>query len=32
VDYLHSVIENGMLNQPVPVGTGLPGLAAKGRA
>lgn len=32
VDYLNSVIENVMLNQPVPVGTGLPGLKAKGRA
>jgi DNA-directed RNA polymerase subunit A" len=31
VDYLQSVIENVMLNQPVPVGTGLPGLKAKGR-
>ncbi len=26
VDYLNSVVENVMLNQPVPVGTGLPGL------
>jgi DNA-directed RNA polymerase subunit A" len=32
VDYLQSVIENVMLNQPVPVGTGLPGLKARGRA
>ena len=31
VDYLQSVIENVMLNQPVPVGTGLPGLKAKAR-
>lgn len=29
VDYLQSVIENVMLNQPVPVGTGMPGLMAK---
>ena len=29
VDYLNSVIENVMLNQPVPVGTGLPGLVTK---
>ena len=29
IDYLNSVIENVMLNQPVPVGTGLPGLLAK---
>jgi len=28
-DYLNSVIENVMLNQPVPLGTGLPGLVAK---
>ena len=28
-DNLHSVIENVMLNQPVPLGTGLPGLVAK---
>ncbi len=28
-DELNSVIENVMLNQPVPVGTGLPGLATK---
>jgi len=26
VDHLNSVVENVMLNQPVPVGTGLPGL------
>ena len=26
VDELNSVVENVMLNQPVPVGTGLPGL------
>jgi len=29
VDPLNSVIENVMLNQPVPLGTGLPGLLAK---
>lgn len=29
VDYLKSVIENVMLNQPVPVGTGMPHLVAK---
>ncbi len=29
VDYLNSVIENVMLNQPVPTGTGLPGLITK---
>ena len=29
VDPLNSVIENVMLNQPVPVGTGLPGLRVK---
>jgi DNA-directed RNA polymerase subunit A" len=29
-DYLHSVIENVMLNQPVPVGTGLPSLKISG--
>ena len=28
-DYLNSVIENVILNQPVPLGTGLPGLVAK---
>ncbi len=28
-DHLSSVIENVMLNQPVPVGTGLPGLITK---
>jgi DNA-directed RNA polymerase subunit A" len=28
-DYIRSVIENVMLNQPIPVGTGLPGLVAK---
>jgi len=28
-DYLSSVIENIILNQPVPVGTGLPGLSVK---
>lgn len=31
VDELNSVVENVMLNQPVPVGTGLPGLVAKMR-
>lgn len=30
VDTLNSVIENVMLNQPVPVGTGLPGLITSG--
>jgi len=29
VDHLNSVIENVMLNQPVPTGTGLPGLVTK---
>ncbi len=29
VDPLNSVVENVMLNQPVPVGTGLPGLVTK---
>ena len=29
VDNLSSVVENVMLNQPVPVGTGLPGLVTK---
>jgi len=29
VDPLNSVIENVMLNQPVPLGTGLPGLIVK---
>ena len=28
-DQLNSVVENVMLNQPVPVGTGLPGLKVK---
>ncbi|MCX8147613.1 MAG: DNA-directed RNA polymerase subunit A'', partial [Candidatus Woesearchaeota archaeon] len=28
-DELRSVVENVMLNQPVPIGTGLPGLAVK---
>lgn len=28
-DYLHSVVENVMINQPVPLGTGLPGLITK---
>jgi DNA-directed RNA polymerase subunit A" len=31
VDPLDSVVENVMLNQPVPVGTGLPGLVTKVR-
>ncbi len=30
VDMLNSVVENVMLNQPVPVGTGLPSLLTKG--
>jgi DNA-directed RNA polymerase subunit A" len=29
VDHLHSVVENVMINQPVPLGTGLPGLITK---
>ena len=29
VDYLTSVVENVMINQPVPIGTGLPGLVTK---
>jgi DNA-directed RNA polymerase subunit A" len=29
VDHLNSVIENVMMNQPVPLGTGLPGLRVK---
>ncbi len=29
IDQLNSVVENVMLNQPVPVGTGLPGLVTK---
>ena len=29
VDRLNSVVENVMLNQPVPIGTGLPGLITK---
>lgn len=28
-DYLRSVVENVMINQPVPLGTGLPGLVTK---
>ncbi len=28
-DYLNSVVENVMINQPVPIGTGLPGLVTK---
>ncbi len=31
VDKLNSVVENVMLNQPVPVGTGLPKLIVKGK-
>lgn len=31
VDYLNSVIENVMINQLVPVGTGLPGLITKAK-
>jgi DNA-directed RNA polymerase subunit A" len=29
IDYLNSVVENVMINQPVPIGTGLPGLVTK---
>jgi len=29
IDYLTSVVENVMINQPVPLGTGLPGLITK---
>lgn len=29
VDHLTSVVENVMINQPVPIGTGLPGLVTK---
>lgn len=29
IDHLKSVVENVMINQPVPVGTGLPGLVVK---
>jgi DNA-directed RNA polymerase subunit A" len=29
IDYLTSVVENVMMNQPVPLGTGLPGLVTK---
>ncbi|MBW2980557.1 DNA-directed RNA polymerase subunit A'' [Candidatus Woesearchaeota archaeon] len=29
VDQLNSVVENVMLNQPIPIGTGLPGLITK---
>ena len=32
LDTLNSVVENVMLNQPVPVGTGLPGLVTKIRS
>lgn len=31
MDYLNSVVENVMLNQPVPLGTGLPKLAVGGK-
>ncbi|MBS3169859.1 DNA-directed RNA polymerase subunit A'' [Candidatus Woesearchaeota archaeon] len=31
IDYLTSVVENVMINQPVPLGTGLPGLVTKMR-
>ena len=31
IDELNSVIENVMVNQPIPIGTGLPGLAVKVR-
>ncbi len=30
-DYLDSIVENVMLNQPIPIGTGLPGLRVKSR-
>lgn len=30
VDYLKSVVENVMINQPIPLGTGLPKLVVKG--
>jgi len=29
IDHLNSVIENVMINQPIPIGTGLPGLVTK---
>ena len=29
VDHLRSVVENVMINQPIPLGTGLPGLITK---
>ena len=29
IDNLSSVVENVMINQPVPLGTGLPGLVTK---
>lgn len=32
IDMLNSVVENVMLNQPVPLGTGMTGLVAKGSA
>ena len=31
VDFLNSVIENVMINQPIPTGTGLPSLVSKMR-
>jgi DNA-directed RNA polymerase subunit A" len=31
LDHLNSVVENVMLNQPVPVGTGLPSLVTKSK-
>lgn len=31
-DHLTSVVENVMLNQPIPLGTGLPGLVTKGNS
>jgi len=30
VDYLKSVVENVMINQPIPLGTGMPKLVVKG--
>jgi DNA-directed RNA polymerase subunit A" len=29
IDYLNSVVENVMINQPIPIGTGLPDLVTK---
>ncbi|MBS3163032.1 DNA-directed RNA polymerase subunit A'' [Candidatus Woesearchaeota archaeon] len=31
VDYLNSVVENVMINQPIPLGTGLPSLVTKNK-